>query len=171
MSEADYATMADARRAQHDSLSGAGFRHGRTQGDYSILGVAMNADTLALEVVYVSRKTGDWWTRPLAEFLDGRFGPIALPPEDAAAFGLSWLLAPSTDGVSGLSTEARRLLAQIAVATLDAAAPRAAAAGVAEADPAHPTTLDLRDRGLLSPDLNLTQLGWAAVAAIARHGR
>lgn len=89
MREADYDLMAERRRRAHADLSSNGFRHRKGGGDYTALGVAMNSDTLALEVVYVSHATEDWWTRSLEEFLDGRFRYLMLAPRTAAELGLT----------------------------------------------------------------------------------
>ena len=49
------------------------YRHTRTGGLYRIVCIAAVEATLETVVVYRSDQDGQTWTRPLGEFMDGRF--------------------------------------------------------------------------------------------------
>lgn len=49
------------------------YRHVKTGGLYRIVCIASVEATLELVVVYQSQQDGRWWTRPMEEFMDGRF--------------------------------------------------------------------------------------------------
>ena len=53
-------------------VPGSIWRH-RKGGTYRVHGVGREEATLAPVVVYVASGSPDLWTRPLTEFLDGRF--------------------------------------------------------------------------------------------------
>lgn len=54
-------------------LSSEIYRHVKTGGLYRVLCIASVEATLELVVVYQSEQDGRCWTRPLDEFMDGRF--------------------------------------------------------------------------------------------------
>jgi hypothetical protein len=54
-------------------LPGENYRHVKTGGLYRILCIASVESTLERVVVYQSEQDGRCWTRPLDEFVDGRF--------------------------------------------------------------------------------------------------
>jgi hypothetical protein len=49
------------------------YRHVRTNGLYSVLCIATEESTERLVVVYQSLRDKKCWTRPMEEFMDGRF--------------------------------------------------------------------------------------------------
>lgn len=51
-------------------------RHLKTDGLYRIITTARVEADLTPVVVYQSEKDGSVWTRPVAEFTDGRFEPV-----------------------------------------------------------------------------------------------
>jgi hypothetical protein len=53
------------------------WRHKKTGGLYVVIGVATVEGAGARVVVYVSRHTGQMFTRPYPEFMDGRFEAVA----------------------------------------------------------------------------------------------
>jgi hypothetical protein len=54
-------------------LPGEIYRHVKTGGLYRVVCIASVEATLELVVVYQSEQDGRCWTRPLDEFMDGRF--------------------------------------------------------------------------------------------------
>lgn len=60
-------------------LPGEIYRHIKTGGLYRILCNASVESTLEPVVVYQSKQDGRCWTRPLEEFMDGRFEIIPAP--------------------------------------------------------------------------------------------
>jgi hypothetical protein len=52
------------------------YRHIKTGGLYRVICIASVEATLELVVVYQSEQDGQCWTRPLDEFMDGRFEPV-----------------------------------------------------------------------------------------------
>ena len=54
-------------------VEGARVEHVRSRGWYRIVGIAKVEATMEDIVVYRSDRNGSLWTRPVAEFLDGRF--------------------------------------------------------------------------------------------------
>ena len=56
-----------------DFVEGARVEHVRSRGWYRIVGIAKVEATMEDVVVYQSDCNGQLWTRPVSEFLDGRF--------------------------------------------------------------------------------------------------
>lgn len=157
----------------------------RGGGDYTALGVAMNSDTLALEVVYVSHATEDWWTRSLEEFLDGRFRYLMLAPRTAAELGLTAIAesrtAPALDPatralVAGLTPAQRRLFGSLSFdvaragecveRSLDGRARRVARTLAAKG------LVTFGDRGPgLPATFTITDAGWPALKALVVRAR
>jgi hypothetical protein len=57
-------------------------RHKKTGGVYNVNMLAIQESDLAPVVVYSDATTGQIWTRPAAEFFDGRF-EVDFPPKVA----------------------------------------------------------------------------------------
>jgi hypothetical protein len=68
--EAEKRPLADFR-----ALVGSRWRH-RKGGDYEVVQIAYRESDSSIEVVYVSRASGDAFIRPYDEFMDGRFLPL-----------------------------------------------------------------------------------------------
>lgn len=56
-----------------DPQPGACYRHAATGGEYMVISVALDANTLRRVVVYQELGTRHIWTREVVEFTDGRF--------------------------------------------------------------------------------------------------
>lgn len=108
--DATYLRQSEARERAHAALSGKVLRH-RKGGEYTVLGVSLNSENLRLEMVYVSHATGEWWTRPLEEVLDGRFTEIAAAdPASLEAAGLEHMIAGWAAPRAGLASRIARSL-------------------------------------------------------------
>jgi Protein of unknown function (DUF1653) len=57
--------------------------HERTRGRYSVVCVALEEATETEVIVYRSLSNGVAWTRPLEQFIDGRFTRLLVPDEKA----------------------------------------------------------------------------------------
>jgi len=62
--------------ADHDHLRGSRWRH-RKGGEYRVERVVYRESTLEIEVIYASRTDAVFYSRPLTEFMDGRFTQIS----------------------------------------------------------------------------------------------
>jgi len=62
--------------ADHDHLRGSRWRH-RKGGEYRVERVVYRESTLEPEVIYASLADAVFYSRPLTDFMDGRFTPIS----------------------------------------------------------------------------------------------
>jgi hypothetical protein len=63
-----------------EAKAGKWYLHKKTGGYYFLQAIGSIESTLEKVAIYRSRKTNDYWVRPIAEFSDGRFE--AVPEEN-----------------------------------------------------------------------------------------